>query len=47
MVTMTHPDLPDREIEVHEQTVEIHEAAGWVVADEPAVYAPAPSPEND
>jgi hypothetical protein len=35
-VTMSHPDLPDREIEVDEASVPHHQAAGWqVVPDRP------------
>lgn len=41
MVTMTHPNLPDREIEVHEQTVEIHQASGWVLKPERSASPPS------
>ncbi|MFC7892683.1 hypothetical protein [Streptomyces sp. NPDC057381] len=30
-VTMAHPDLPDRRIEVDEVSVPHHQAAGWQV----------------
>lgn len=34
MRTLTHPNLPGREIEVHEQAVAHHARAGWVDSTE-------------
>lgn len=37
MRTLTHPNLPGREIHVHEQAVAHHARAGWELADEVAL----------
>lgn len=39
MVTMTHPDLPGREIQVASRAVSARERRGWVEASSPSVDA--------
>lgn len=45
-VSLYHPVL-DRQIEVHERTVPIHEKAGWLRSDaEPEPFGPDVEPES-
>lgn len=43
-VRMTHPDLPDAEIEVAESAVAVHRASGWRTDDENGSRPPATPP---
>lgn len=42
-VTMTHPELPDRRIEVDEVSVPHHQAAGWQVVEDLPQQPKAPA----